>query len=513
MASTITAPSATLAPPPSEAAAPNLTDSTAHGFAWYTAQTVVFKFASFAGQLVLAYLLMPEAFGLIMLATVVLNFAGLIQSAGLREVLVRRQARFDRWASPGFWMSMALGLAASAFMVIVAPLASRQFSDPALTGLIWTLALCPPLLSLATVPTAALQIQLRFRLLAVLTGVWNLSQLALFVLLAWMGAEAYSFVASRILGAAVYAGLVWWFARPTIRGGPRVRRWRFLIGDSALLFGTAVIYCIIAQGDALVIGSAFTTAIAGVYFFGFTLSLQTLHLVTSNLESLLLPTLSRLQEDPVRQARAFLRATRVLATVVVPLCLMQAAAADPVIRLVFQEKWYESIPVVQVLSLGMAFLTVAMPTGSMILAQGRFKARLWLAIASLAVYFPCVLAGASLIGGIVGIAAGVAAFHMIIAFASFWTALRPLGISLPEIAGVMMLPLVIAAAAVAPAWILAQELPLAASLHWVRAPAIGAISLAIYLPLLRLALPDAWRELASIGDRLVVSRLRRLAAA
>jgi hypothetical protein len=54
----------------------NLGRRTAYGFVWLMAQTIGSKFVGMAGQVVLAWLLMPEHLGLWAKASVVLGFAG-----------------------------------------------------------------------------------------------------------------------------------------------------------------------------------------------------------------------------------------------------------------------------------------------------------------------------------------------------------------------------------------------------------------------------------------------------
>src|SRR5437870_1122481 len=63
---------------------------TARGFAWLTAQTLGAKAVGFVGQIILAWYLAPDDFGLVGLALTVAAFAGLIQQAGLKEILIHR---------------------------------------------------------------------------------------------------------------------------------------------------------------------------------------------------------------------------------------------------------------------------------------------------------------------------------------------------------------------------------------------------------------------------------------
>ena len=69
------------------------------------AQTIGSKAVGMAGQVVLAWLLMPADLGLWGKASIVMGFSGLIQQAGLRETLINRQRAYHLWANAAFWMS------------------------------------------------------------------------------------------------------------------------------------------------------------------------------------------------------------------------------------------------------------------------------------------------------------------------------------------------------------------------------------------------------------------------
>src|SRR5437879_8025549 len=158
------------------------------------AQTVGSKLVNTVGQIVLAWLLSPEDFGLVGLAYTVTAFAGLIQQAGLREILIHRQAHFGRWANPAFWMSLTLGCVGAAAMLGLAPVAAWMYDDRRLIGLILVLAATAPFSGLDIVPDAQLTSEMRFRYLAVVKWITAVGAMGLSILFAHYRWGAYSFV-------------------------------------------------------------------------------------------------------------------------------------------------------------------------------------------------------------------------------------------------------------------------------------------------------------------------------
>ncbi|MDB5322970.1 MAG: hypothetical protein JWN40_4601 [Phycisphaerales bacterium] len=492
----------------------NLARRTAHGFVWLIAQTLGSKVVGMAGQVVLAWLLMPADLGLWAKASIVMGFSGLIQQAGLRETLIHRQRTYHLWANTAFWMSVGLGILGGVLTAAAAWPAAYFFHEPRLVGILLVLAISAPLMSLDTVAEAKLQNQMRFGLLAGVNWGVAVAQLALTVLFASIlpgPYKAYSFVLPRPIIALSRLTILWSAARPPVKWDPDIRRWKYLLSDSATLFLSNLFLMLQWQGDYIVLGLLFVDqAILGVYFLAFNLSIQTMQLFTGNLTGVLFPALSKLQSDPKRQIRAFLDATRMLALVAVPLCFLQMGVADPGVRMFFQDnKWQDAIPVLQALSLGMAFRVVASPGGSLIQAQGRFRVILVTNIINAVVFLSLVTIGA-LMGDVnapslwhrpattVGIA--VAVYFALIGPIFLYVAIHPSGGTWRDIWHVYVAPMFASVIAVASAMAIGSLVPVDQIHghrwgHALRFTVIVAWFVAAYIPLVRLIAPDAWRAL------------------
>ena len=492
----------------------NLARRTAHGFVWLMAQTVGSKVVGMVGQIVLAWLLMPEDLGLWGSASIVMGFSGLIQQAGLRETLIHRQRTYHLWANTAFWMSVGLGLLGAVITAAAAYPASILLHDARLINLLLVLAATAPLMSLDTVAEAKLQNELRFGLLASVNWAVAVAQLGLTVLFAWMlpaHYKAYAFVLPRPFIAVARLTVLWWAARPPVKWSPEVHRWKYMLSDSATLFTSNLFLMLQWQGDYIVLGSLYKDkAVLGIYFLAFNLSIQTMQLFTGNLTGVLFPALSKLQGDPARQIRAFLDATKLLAIIAVPLCLLQMGVADPGVRMFFQDnKWQAAIPVLQALSLGMAFRVVASPGGSLIQAQGRFRVILITNVINAIVFLALVTAGA-LVGDpkaaslwlrpatTVGIA--VAFYFALIGPIFLYVAIRPSGGTWRDIFRVYAAPMLVSIAAIAIAMAAGAMVPekQIRGHRWgqaVRFTVVLTWFVAIYIPLIRYAAPNDWRAL------------------
>jgi lipopolysaccharide exporter len=499
----------------------SLAQKTVSGFFWLTAQTLGSKLVNMVGQVVLARLLLPDAFGLVGMAYSVTAFAGLIQQAGLREILIQRQTNFKRWANPAFWMSLTLGLMGAMVMVVLAPLAAWMYEDSRLLWMVLILALSTPFSGLDIVPDAKLTNELRFRFLACVKWLTAVGTMGLSIVFAKMGLGAYSFVLPLPLIMFIRLALLWSVARPPIRLHLHFRRWKYMMSDSLTLFFANFCNTMTWNGDYIILGIMHDAKTVGIYFFAYNLATQTMQVFTQNLIGVLFPALTKLQHNIAHQTRAFLRAAELLAVIGIPLCLLQAALAGPAVNLLFNSWWQPMIRVLQLLSIGMAVRLVASPGGALIQAQGRFRTYMLINVVNVVVFMVMVYAGswigkqeiaryqasgntaaASLLPAARNVAAAVMIYFAVIGPVFLWIAIRPGGGKWRDIWRVYFAPTVASVIAIGVGigfgrWIQAMPMKSDAVRQVLRIMVITLWSIVLYIPLIRIMAPAAFKEVLS----------------
>jgi PST family polysaccharide transporter len=361
-------------PPPSTSESrPSLRQRTTRGVLWVAVQAVTARGITLLQQIALAWLLAKSDFGLIGLTYTVTAFVNLMTNPGIDTVLVQRMRHFRHWATPAFWLGLALGVAGGVTLLLVAPVAAWAYGQPRLIGLISVLAIAAPLQALQVVPRARLQMQMRFRAVVFLGIITSVATALLTVAAAFLGMGAYSFVIPVPIVAAIVAVVGWQLARPPVRMELERSRWTHLFGKSMSVGGTWMLHTIGNQADYIALGLAgFADALIGTYVFAFNIAVQPLRLLSAGVPTVLFPGLSHLSMEPEKQVRATLRAVRLLALVVVPFCLLQVVLSPPIFRLLFPPRWLDSVALCQILTIGLMFNATAWPSQSLVLAQGRF---------------------------------------------------------------------------------------------------------------------------------------------
>ena len=107
-------------------------------------------------------------------------------------------------------------------------------------GLLLVLSIFNLLDPLGLLPIARLVIEMRYKLIAVVSTAACVLTAGLSVLLAWMGFHAYSFVWPTVIVGLLTNTVYWLLIRPGIRWDPQFRRWKFLLNDTGMMLGTVL---------------------------------------------------------------------------------------------------------------------------------------------------------------------------------------------------------------------------------------------------------------------------------
>lgn len=347
------------------------------GMSWMMVQTVCVRLVTFGGQLVLGWLLLPQAFGLYAIALAAANAVGALRNGGVAQLLLRPSPRDQARAGPLAQFALLFNLLAAAVLVGLGPWLAGRYGSPELPGLLLWIALSLPLGTPAVIFRCRLTVDSRFRELTYLglasTLFWQLATIGM----ALGGYGAYSYVVPTALQAVLESALGYAFVREWTPLLPRLS-WqaiRTIFTDTRWVMLGAAMLSLATTGDYLAIGLLSDTATVGRYFFAFQLLVAIGTVLNSGLESILPSTLARLEADPTRQRRAVLDLLELLMAVAWPLAALVSVAARPLIHVLWGGRWDEAADAVQIMAWCLpAWLCVAVAR-ALIESRGRWRLR------------------------------------------------------------------------------------------------------------------------------------------
>jgi O-antigen/teichoic acid export membrane protein len=454
---------------------------------WLLSQTASGRAASLLGQLALARLLSPRDFGTIGLTYTLTAVVSSLTASGTKDVLLQRNRTFQIWAWPALWIDLGLASIGAVLIAALAPFAARLYAAPEIAGLACVVAVALPLSALSTIPLTAIRVALDFRFLAAIGTVQVVATQLLAVFLAWYGVGAYSFVAPVPIVAGASAIALWMIVRPHLRRTRPRRAWFYLIQNTFWILGFRLLSGLAAQGDFFILGLLVSRHEVGLYFFAARLSAQPLQALASNVFEVMFPMLARLRQDPTAQHQAALKASRVMAALIFFAGCLQAALATPALHLLFRDRWDDSIRLVQILSIGLAFNAVCWIGVALINAKGEFRRNLIFSLFATPCFFIMVWLGAYF-GRSAGAAISVALSYIIMSPILTYVAMRN-SVSWIRIVQLYLSALALACAAVVPAFALTHLL-FRGDLALAQVASIAVIAPALYVGLLWLSMPE-----------------------
>jgi lipopolysaccharide exporter len=215
------------------------------------------------GDLVLARIIVPEAFGVYELALAFAVIAGIVRDLGLPYELVRHPQR--PYGAVLAWEAGA-GLLLAAGLTLASP-AAAAFS-PRLPAVLAVYAWWVLLDGLAVVPRVYFECEMEVGRLVGPEIVRGAVIAAVSITLAWLGRGVWALVAGQLAGAAVFAAVLWqraWRRIPLRFERGEIRLLPGLIGRSAFLFLIALAALPLPQISKLIVGGSMGLA-AGAFW-------------------------------------------------------------------------------------------------------------------------------------------------------------------------------------------------------------------------------------------------------
>lgn len=324
----------------------------------------------FVSVVVLARMLAPEDFGLVASVGPIVAFVGLFQNLGLQQAVIQRPEISRAQLNQVFWVSALAGLVCTVIVAALSPLVAVFYGDPRMTGIALAAALPLLLGSFAALPLALMNRHLQFGQLAINDVLTGVAGLAAAIAAAYAGFGYWSLVIGPAVGALVTL-LAAWMATRWLPGRPNIKVDRDILSFGANLTGFNLVNFFSRNLDNILIGKFSGAIELGYYDRAYKLLLFPLQNINQPLSRLMVPLLSRIQDDKARFRDLYLRTNWMLALVTVPGIAALSMAAEPVVSLLFGERWLAVAPIFAWLGIAGLMQPVSSTTGWIFICQGK----------------------------------------------------------------------------------------------------------------------------------------------
>lgn len=362
-------------------------------FIWKFGERVLAQGISFIISLVLARILSPDDYGMIALVLVFINLANVFISSGFATALIQNKDADSTDFSTNFYCSLACALIIYVIIYFTAPYVALFYENQELVDVLRVFTLQIPLSAYNSIQNAYVARHMMFKKNFVSTVISTILSGTLGILMAISGYGVWALVAqsvsSIVISTIVLAIIVPWHAelKFSLKSAKR------MLGYSSKLFVADLSGTFFNEVRSLIIGKVYTSADLAYYTKG----QQIPTLITTNLSNtvmaVLFPALANESDDTVRVKNLTKRSLQLMSYVTFPALLGLAAVMEPLILLMYTEKWSQSIPFAQLLCIGSAVSLLGIFPLQTLKAIGRSDIVLGLEIWKKPVYVLLLLIG------------------------------------------------------------------------------------------------------------------------
>lgn len=349
----------------------NLKGKTKKGLYW----SFFNQFANYGMQfcvgIVMARLLSPEDYGITALPAVFIAVAWMLQNAGLSDALVRKVDLKEEDLSTAFFYSIIVGVSLYGILFFSAPFIAGFYKTPVLTSLLRITALTFLWGPLNTTQNVILRRKLDFKTITKISVSTKVISAIIGISLAYGGYGLWALVLSNLISNLLGLIFIWWQVRWFPHTGWSKESFKYLWGYGNKIMASGLIDTLYNNISPLFIAKYYSPADLGVYNRANGYAGMPSQNITSVIQNVTFPVLSKLQNDNDALANNYRRMLKTTAFVIFPVMLMLSALANPIVILLVTVKWKSCVLLLQILCFALMWYPVHAINLNLLQVKGR----------------------------------------------------------------------------------------------------------------------------------------------
>lgn len=357
------------------------------GTLWLYAAYYGGKAVVFISTVVLARILSKDDFGVVGYVVTIISFLDIIRDLGIGAAVIRYKYE-PRTASTAFWLGMLISVILTVLVWFAAPLVGSFFEDSRAVWVTRALSLTFVFAALGNIQEALLAKELEFGKKFIPEIAKALVKGALSIGLAVAGFGPISLIAGQLGGTLIASLVVWRLVpwKPTF--DISVAASRDLLRFGLALVGVNGIGVFVLNVDYLIVGRYLGAEALGVYTLAFRIPELVILQFCAIVAQVVFPVFAKMNDDMTSLARGYLKTTRYVALITVPLGLGIALTSKPFTLAFFSDKWIDAIPVMQAIALYSMLLSLGFNAGDVYKAIGKPAVLIYISIVKTMVLIP-----------------------------------------------------------------------------------------------------------------------------
>lgn len=350
-------------------------------FIWRFAERCGAQLVTFIVSIVLARLLMPEDYGTIALVTVFTAIMQVFVDSGLSTALIQKKDADNLDFSSVFYFNFAVCIILYLIMFFAAPHIAAFYKMPELTPVVRVISLTIVISGVKGVQQSYVSRNMLFKRFFYATLGGTILSAFLGIAMAHLGFGVWAIVAQQLSNTAIDTLILW----ITVKWRPKLMfswdRLKGLLGFGWKMLCSALLDTIYNNLRSLLIGKIYSSADLAYYNEGKKFPNLIVTNINTSIDSVLLPAMSKEQDDKDRVKNMTRRSITVSCYVMAPLMIGLACCASNVVTIVLTEKWLPCVFYLQIFCITYMFYPIHTANLNAIKAMGRsdlfLKMEIW----------------------------------------------------------------------------------------------------------------------------------------
>ncbi len=371
--------------------AAGLKEKTAKGLFWGMMSNGSTQLLNLVFGIFLGRLLSPTDYGIVGVLTIFTAIAGNIQAAGFTQALINIHRPTHREYNSVFWFNVLTSLLLYAVLFFCAPLIADFFHQESLVSVSRFVFLSFVIASLGIVHNAWLVKNLMIRETAIIGFIALLCSGAVGIVLALLGYGYWSLAWQQIVYISVTNIVRLYYSRwrPTFHIDFEPVRTMFPFAVKLLI--TNILNTLSQNVLTFIFGRLLPIRSVGNFSQASKWNTMAHSFISGTVAQVAQPVLAEVSDDDERELRVFRKMLRFTAFLSFPIMFGLALVAREFIILTIGIQWLDSIPLLQILCIGGAFMPFYTLYQNLIITQGRSDIYLYTNVAFLVIQIALIL--------------------------------------------------------------------------------------------------------------------------
>lgn len=338
---------------------------------WRFAERVGAQGVKFIVEIVLARILLPELYGTVALITVITAILQVFVDSGLGNALIQKKDADDLDFSTVFFTNIAFCSFLYLILFLTAPLIASFYKDASLIPYVRVLGITVIISGVKNVQQAYVSRNMLFKKFFFSTLGGTIVSGLIAIIMALKGMGIWALVEQQVINLLIDTVILWctvkW--RPKLKFSFERLKQLFSFGGKLLL--SALLDTVYENIRQLVIGKMYSSNDLAYYNRANQLPNLIVNNINTSIDSVLLPSLSKQQDEKQRIKAMTRRAISVSTYIMAPLMMGMAFTGRSLIGLMLTDKWLPSVFYMRILCITFMFYPIHTANLNAIKAVGR----------------------------------------------------------------------------------------------------------------------------------------------